>query len=272
MVMGLAIICIFACVSYVAYYLIHFHNPYQLTILIGRKGSGKTTLLTKFAMKYKKKGWNVYANFPIPGCYLYDASKIGVLQFPPDSLVLCDEIGLVFNNRSFKSFPKEAISWFKLQRHYRVRFIAASQADDYDATVKRLVDSIYIISNFCNILGTARKVNRSISIVSAADGGGESKIVEDLNFTPFYTIPFGGCIFTWIPAWSKYFDSYDAPMLPVNDFVWIDERTDLIHVTIFSRLSSFVRCRFQLPDRSQDPESDLIKDKDEESEKSIKAS
>lgn len=264
MVMALCIICIFCCVSYVAYYLIKFSNPYQLTILIGRKGSGKTTLLTKFAMQYKKKGWVVYSNFPIPGTFLYNPADIGRLQFPENSLVLCDEIGLVFNNRSFKTFPKEAISWFKLQRHYKVRFIACSQADDYDKSIRNLVDSIYIISNICNVLSTARKVLRTVSIVSAADGGGESKIVEDLNFTPFYTIPFGGCIFTWIPAWSKYFNSYDAPMLPLNDFVWIDERTDLIHVALFSRLSSAFRNRFSRSDISEDHKISDDENNDEE--------
>lgn len=257
MVMGLAIICIFACFSYIAYYLIKFSNPYQLTILIGRKGSGKTTLLTKFAMKYKKKGWTVYSNFPIPGTYLYNPSQIGLLQFPENSLVLCDEIGLVFNNRNFKTFPKEAIAWFKLQRHYKVRFIACSQADDYDKSIRNLVDSIYIISNICNIVSTARKVLRTVSIVTAAEGGGESRIVEDLNFSPFYTIPFGGCIFTFIPAWCKYFNSYDAPALPLNQFMYIDERTDLYNVTILSRISSSLRTRFS---RTSHPETGKIPD------------
>lgn len=264
MVMGLAVICIFCCTSYVCYYLLKFHNDYKLTIIIGRKGAGKTTMLTRYAVKYKKKGWNVYSNFPIPGTYLYDASKIGLLQFPPDSLVLCDEIGLVFNNRSFKTFPKEAISWFKLQRHYRVRFIACSQADDYDKSIRNLVDSIYILSNLGNVIGLARKVNRTVGIVQAKDAMGESKIVEDLNFSPWFMIPFGGVEITWIPKYSKFFDSYDAPMLPLENFVYLDERTDLYHVNIFSRISSFFRGHFPFFDNTSSDQLPISQDEDEE--------
>lgn len=82
---------------------------------------------------------------------------------------------------------------------------------------------------------------RTVSIVSAKDGMGESRIVEDLNFTPWFTIPFGGALFTWIPSYAKFFKSFNPPELPIKDFRYYDEREDLYHVTLFSRLFPFMR-------------------------------
>lgn len=162
-------------------------------------------------------------------------------MFPPNSLVLIDELGLVFNNRAFKSFRPETISWFKLQRQYRCRCICCSQADDYDKSIRNLVDHIYLISNVANCFSMARKVVRSVSIVSASDGMGESRIVDDLSFTPWFTIPFGGAFFTWIPAYTKYFKSFNPPELPLTDFIFYDERADLYHVNVFVRISNYLR-------------------------------
>ena len=235
-----------------AYWSWKFHNPFALDILIGKKGSGKTTLLTKYALQYKKKGWNVYANFEIPGTYYFDASLLGDLMFPEYSLVLIDELGLVFNNRAFKTFRPETIRWFKLQRQYRVRCICCSQADDYDKSIRNLVDHVYLISNLFNCVSMARKVVRTVSIVSAKDGMGESRIVEDLNFTPWFTIPFGCALFTWIPAYAKYFKSFNPPKLPLEEFTYYDERTDLYHAPLFSRLFTRLRSNIKSPDVSED--------------------
>lgn len=249
---------IFAFFANFAYWSWKFHNPFALDILIGKKGSGKTTLLTKYALTYKKKGWNVYANFEIPGTYYFDASKLGDLMFPEYSLVLIDELGLVFNNRAFKTFRPETIRWFKLQRQYRVRCICCSQADDYDKSIRNLVDHVYLISNLFNCVSMARKVVRTVSIVSAKDGMGESRIVEDLNFTPWFTIPFGGALFTWIPKYTKYFKSFNPPELPLKDFYYYDERTDLYNVTLFNRIFSHLRS-----DPKLDPDSEIIQDDSE---------
>lgn len=160
-----------------------------------------------------------------------------------------DEIGLVFNNRSFKEFSKDAINFFKLQRHYGVKVIACSQADDYDKVIRNLVDNLFLINNVGNVLSIARKVNRTVSIVSARDGAGESRIVEDLSFSHWLTIPFGGALFTWLPSWSKYFNSFDAPELPLKDFpIYYDERSDLYHVNVFSNLFSHLRYHSKFSD------------------------
>ena len=46
---------------------------------------------------------------------------IGFKQIPPNSVLLVDEVGMIWDNRQFKNFKPEVRDWFKLQRHYRVK-------------------------------------------------------------------------------------------------------------------------------------------------------
>ena len=74
-------------IFYVLYHVIAYRNPYKLYMVFGNKGSGKTTLMTKLALQYKKKGWNVYCDREIPGCYLFKTEDFGKYAFP--LTVLC---------------------------------------------------------------------------------------------------------------------------------------------------------------------------------------
>ena len=65
-----AITCAF--ILFIGYHVIKYRNPYKLYMVFGRKGSGKTTLMNKLAQQYLKKGWSVYSNSDIPGCYQFD--------------------------------------------------------------------------------------------------------------------------------------------------------------------------------------------------------
>lgn len=89
-------------------------NPYKLNMVIGKKGSGKTTLLTKLAIKALKKGKTVYSTVEIPGTYLFDPLKVGDFTFKPNSLVLIDEVGLIWDNRNFKNFNSKWTYFFKM--------------------------------------------------------------------------------------------------------------------------------------------------------------
>lgn len=223
------------------YHVIVYSNPYRLYILFGKKGSGKSTFICKMAHKYLKAGRPVYTNIEIPGCYKFDAKQFGLLMFPPEAVIFIDEIGLIFDNRNHKDFSDDAKAWLRLQRHYRNTLYVFSQNLDMDKKIRDQADYLFMVTNFMNCVSVARKINRRLCIVHADTGGtGESHIADDLDFTPWFTIPFGGAIFTWIPAWVKYFNSFDAPELPLKNFVYYDERTDLNHVTIFTRLHGCV--------------------------------
>lgn len=221
-----------------------YRNPYSLTMLVGKKGAGKTTLITKLAFRYVKRGWKVYSNVPVPGAYLYKTEDIGKIQFDANSVVFCDEIGMVFDNRNFKNFTNAQRDWFKLQRHYRVKFFAFSQAWDVDLKIRALTDAIYLIDCYFNVLSIARKVRRKITIVHPS-GESESRIADDLEFTPWYMIPFGGLMVTWLPSWMKYFDSFDAPELEPGNFVLCPMPEDVEERTLRFQVVNFFYCKLE---------------------------
>lgn len=226
---------------FIVYHWHKYRNPYKLYMVFGKKGSGKTTLITKLAIKYIRAGRTVYSTVPVPGTYGFDPKKIGQLQFKPNSVIFVDEVGMIFDNRDFKAFKGDTRDWFKLQRHYGCTVYLFSQAFDIDKKLRDLTDHMYLITNWFNCISVARKINRYITIVHSDSGTGESHLADDMDFTPWFTIPFGGALFTWIPAWTKYFDSFDAPVLPLQDFVYYDPREDLYHVTLFRRFVSHVK-------------------------------
>lgn len=216
---------IFALFLFLAWHIIKYRNPYKLYMIFGKKGSGKTTLMTKLALKYQKKGWSVYCDREIPGCYLFKTSDFGKFQFPPNSLVLIDEVGLVWDNRNFKSFPEHVKTYFKYQRQYRNRVYLFSQSFDVDKKIRDLTDHLYIVQNYFNCFSVARRVTKKITVVHAdRSAQGESKIVDDYNIDSIFLAFFGGVIITYIPHWVKYFKSFDPPELPPFD---VDQLPDL---------------------------------------------
>lgn len=205
-----------------------YKNKYPFILVFGKKGSGKTTLLTKIALQNIRKGRKVYSNVTIPGTYYYDPHDIGKITFEPDSIVLCDEISILFHSRNYKTFDKEKIEWFKLQRHYKVTFFACSQSwEDYDKVLRILTDEIWLSKSFMRIFTIRRRIIKRIIVGAAGeDQSGEARggIMEDYKFD---SILFGGLKFTYIPRYVPYFDSYHTPdtavlysgaYIPMNDY------------------------------------------------------
>lgn len=137
-------------------------NPSKLTVLYGGPGSGKSTMMTLMAVRAMKSGINVYSNVPIKGAYQLKIEDIGHWRIPPNSLVLCDEIGSAMNNRDFKNnfqgtrvknpdgsisvIPSPALTWWKQHRHEEVECIIASQGfDDMDKKLQTLGSDYFIV-------------------------------------------------------------------------------------------------------------------------------
>lgn len=244
--------------GFLTYHVYKYRNPYKTYMYFGKKGSGKSTTICKLAMQYKKRGWNVYSTVPVPGCYGFNPNEIGKLMFPPNSAIFIDEIGMIFDNRNFKSFREDTRDWFKLQRHYNCTVHMFSQSYDIDKKIRDLTDYCYLVTNWFNCITCCRKISRRLTIVHADTGGtGESHLADDMDFTPWFTIPFGGAVFTWIPHWTKYFDSFDAPELPLKNFIYYNEKEDLYHVTLFSRLFDYLKSRFSRPIVQEVSDDDL---------------
>lgn len=208
-------------------------NPYKLIFVFGKKGSGKSTLLTKYALQYVKRGWNVYSTEGCPGTYHIKPTDIGYAYFPPRSVIICDEVGMIWSNRDFKTFPAEVRDYFKLQRHYKHVVILASQTFDVDKKIRDLADEMYLVTKKFRVFSYAKKILRQTVLVEAT-GQSPSKIDENLVFDSLLLFWAGSRKLTYIPKYTKYFDSHWTPRLPVKEFNQVPELDIPVKGTRFS--------------------------------------
>ena len=192
-------------------------NPYKLIFIFGKKGSGKSTLLTKYALDYLRKGWNVYSTEKCPGTFHISTDDIGRVNFPPRSVLIVDEVGMVWADRDFKNFPREVRDYFKLQRHYKHVVILASQTFDVDKKIRDLADEMYLVTKKFRVFSYAKKILRQTVLVEAT-GQSPSKIDENLVFDSLFLFWAGSRKFTYIPKYTKYFDSFKVPGLKEKEF------------------------------------------------------
>lgn len=207
---GLVIILI-----YVQYMAKKFENPYKLVMIWGKKGSGKTTLATKLALKHMKQGQPVFSNAEIYGTLKLDTKDIGFRTFPPHSVLIIDEAGLIWDSRNFKSFDLTNVGrYFRLQRQYKNTVYLFSQDFSIDKRLRDLCDEMYLCVNVFGFLSIAKKIHKIPKLHKASqDQDGSSKnegfITEDYR----YFLPFSW-IYTYIPRYIKFFSSFSPDPLP----------------------------------------------------------
>lgn len=205
-------------------FLVVFHfstrkylNPYKLIFIFAKKGQGKSTLLTKMALHHLRRGWEVFSTEPIPGCHLISPEDIGYFEFPPHSLIVIDEIGMIWDNRNFKNFKPEVRDWFKLQRHRKCKVICASQSFDVDKKIRDLADDMFLLQKKFRVFSYGKRILKILDITEAT-GDSESRIVDNLKFDSILWFWAGSRTLTFIPAWTKYFNTFAAPELGHKDF------------------------------------------------------
>lgn len=224
-----------------SYLCFKFRNPYKLVMVFGKKGSGKTTLLTKLALQALKKGFPVYTTIDVPGCIKFDVQDVGRCGFPPESVIFIDEVGMIWDNRDYKKFRTDVRDYFKLQRHYRNTVYLFSQTFDVDVKLRNLTDAMYLCTCHFGWLSMARRIRRMITIVNP-QGDSESRIADSMEFVPLWQSIFGaGSLkFTYIPRWSRYFDSHEiTPLPPINGCMCPAVASPADHVRKKSRISVF---------------------------------
>lgn len=194
-----------------------FVNPYKLIMVFGKKGCGKSTTMTKLCLRHLKAGWTVYSTEPLPGAYLVPADKIGYVQFKPDSVLLVDEVGMIWDNRNFKNFKPEVRDFFKLQRHYKVKVYLFSQTFDIDKKLRDLTDEMYLLVNVMHIFSYGKRILKHI-VLNDSTADSPSSIAENLRFDSILWFWCGSRFFTFIPKYAKYFDSFGAPQLDYYEF------------------------------------------------------
>ncbi len=190
-------------------------NPYKLYLVFGKKGSGKSTYLVKLARKYMRRGWIVYTNMEelyIPGVRHFDIKHLGDFVPEAHSLLLLDEVGMIWDNRDYKFFKPQVRDFFKLQRHYHVLVYMASQTFDVDKKLRDLCDGMFLHQNWLRVLTVGKRITRKV-IITEAVGDAESRISENLVICPFWD-----WTLTYIPKYAKYFDSHAIPDKPYLEY------------------------------------------------------
>lgn len=221
-------------------------------MVFGKKGAGKTTLLTKLAVKYRKLGYPVFSNVEIFGCNKLNIADIGEKQFPINSVILIDEVSLIWDNRDFKSFPKKVARFFRLQRHFRNTVYLFSQNFDVDKKIRDLCDDMYLLTNFFGYLSIARKIRKTPTLHQPeSDDSGSSKkegfITEDFKFDLPST-----WIFTYIPRYIKFFNSFETEYYPPVE----RSRYKFMNEEYLQKLTNW---KFYKKDQLQDIKSKVLK-------------
>lgn len=188
-------------------------------MFFGLPGSGKTTVLADIVrqacFKLKKK-ISVYCNFPIRFCMKLKRTDIGNYDFrqPGDdaALILLDEGQTEYNCRNAMS-KKESVrmsdaevQFFCMHRHYKTMLCCFSQGfEDMDKIIRNRTSRLYFVEKsrirpFIRI----RTISKMVHIDDL-----QKQIIEGFEFEKWSTRYVYGR-----RVW-KYFDTYDAPELPI---------------------------------------------------------
>lgn len=204
----IVIITIIIFVSTILWHLLtrKYLSPYTFTLVFGKKGVGKSLSMQKDILKHLKRGWKVYAdsNTNIKDVVMIDASKIYTYRFPRNSLIVIDEINLLWDNRDFKKFDKNIQDWFREQRKKGIKIIAYSQTFDCDKKLRDLTDTLAIQRKFMRVWTVRRYYVKTPRIISAEEARDTARIADDYVKVPLL---FRGVDFTFIPKYIKCYDT-----------------------------------------------------------------
>lgn len=204
----IVIITIIIFVSTILWHLLtrKYLSPYTFTLVFGKKGVGKSLSMQKDILKHLKRGWKVYAdsNTNIKDVVMIDASKIYTYRFPRNSLIVIDEINLLWDNRDFKKFDKNIQDWFREQRKKGIKIIAYSQTFDCDKKLRDLTDTLAIQRKFMRVWTVRRYYVKTPRIISAEEARDTARIADDYVKVPLL---FRGVDFTYIPKYVKCYDT-----------------------------------------------------------------
>lgn len=227
MTLIIIIIIIIPTITLFMIYTNKFYNPYKLVLYMGKKGVGKSTILQQEAFKHYKKGWNIYCNIgdtTFKKAHEIDCTKLWEADIKPHSVVLIDEVNLLWDNRDFKKFPQELNRWFRAQRHEKVKVIMFSQTADVDKKIRDLTDRIYLVRRYFQVLIIAYPFEKDIDPPDPKRMQNGNDFVDTYHkksVGPFF------CQYCWLPKWIKMHDSFKEIAITEADRERL--RNDMMH-------------------------------------------
>ena len=199
-------------------------NPYKLYFFLGKKGSGKSTVLTKIRLTEQKRGKKVFSNADVPGTYYFDPrSDLGKYAVPVGSVIVIDEVSTYWDNRKWKSMEDYIITWFRYQRQYKLTVYLFSQTFDVDVKIRNLADEMYLVRKKFRVFSIARRIDKNITIKNGS-AEAPSTLAEDFEFVSLLAP--NAIKITFIPHWTKYFESFNPPHLPHKDYTQRDGKIE----------------------------------------------
>lgn len=194
----------------------------SVSLYFGLPGAGKTTLMCYMALRaLKSKRYNfVYSNVQmvLPGIIYIDNDCIGRFDLH-DALILIDEATLFADNRNYKEFGKDKITYFLEHRHYNVDIcLFTQQWDGVDRKIRVITDRVYYVFKgkllghwftsyyripYGIIIPDPRKDKSSEKLGEIVQGYCKPSIFIRLFCSKLYR-----------PKYYKYFDSWERPELP----------------------------------------------------------
>lgn len=165
-------------------------------------GGGKSTTGTSIAMDYMKKHKKVFANFDVKGTIYVEKKDIRYSNEElHDCLLVLDEVGLMYDNRGFKTnFTEDELKLFKKHRHRHIDIIMFSQSwEDMDKKLRALSTRLFLLKRSIIPFFIKRKmISKKIDIDKDT-----KQIIDSYAF-----VPFGGR-YIYMPRTWKSFNSFD---------------------------------------------------------------
>lgn len=203
-----------------SYYWMKKHPQYGITFVAAPIGAGKSCYSAKVAQKHIKKGWKVYSNDYIKGCYKITIKDLETLCAPPKSLIILDETSLDMNSRNFAKTQLTLIEYFKKSRHYENKLILISQTfGDTDKQIRELASKILFIrplfaDDFVGLLSMPVKVKGKLGI--AVDGQPAMQYEIGRLGIPYL-----------LPRYYKYFNSFSKAKRDfIKEILWDIDRVN----------------------------------------------
>lgn len=193
-----------------------------VSLYFGLPGCGKTTLMSSIALRgvRSKRYSNVYCNvhLAIDGVTYIDNDCIGKYNLH-DGLILIDEATLFADNRAYKNFGLDKITYFLEHRHYNVDIcLFTQQWDGVDRKIRVITDRVfYVYKGFFlgNWITSYYRIPYGIIIPDPKRNQSGEKLGEIVQgyCKPNFLVRLF-CPKLFRPKYYKYFDSWERPELP----------------------------------------------------------